>query len=182
MSFSATVAASRSARIVVPAGSILVASGAGELKTGSRSNQLNESAQTFGPFRNDVVFDLSATAESRFHVVDIHKNRDSFAVLNDSGSNHNISGSDIGTYIRMIGAGAKTVTFRPDATEALPQNGEWHIRNAAASANVTLVEGDGVTLNLPAGGSLVMEPGMTVTVKRVAADEFDVIGSTVAAA
>lgn len=151
------------------------------MRTESRTHQLNSSAQTYGPFRADAVFDLNATAESRFQVVDIHKNRDAFAVSNDGGANHNISGEEIGTYIRMVGSGAKTVTFRPNATEALPQNGEWHIRNAAESGDVTLVEGDGVTLNVPAGGTLVMNPGMTATVKRVAADEFDVIGHTVAA-
>lgn len=176
-----TVTASQSAHIVVPAGSILMVSGAGELIGGGGSRKLSSAGQTLGPFRNDIEFDLVATAESHYQVVDIHRNRDALTVLNDSGSNHDISGAEIGSYIRMVGAGAKTVTFRPNATEPLPQNGEWHIRNAAESGNVTLVEGDGVTLNVPAGGSLVMEPGMTATVKRVAADEFDVIGSTVAA-
>lgn len=181
MSSIVTVGAGLSAHIVVPAGSILVLSGAGELRDRRGARKLSSTGETIGPFRFDTEADLFATAESRYQVVDVRRNSDTFAVSNDSGSNHNISGDEVGTYIRMVGAGAKTVTFRPDATEPLPQNGEWHIRNAAGSGDVTLVEGDGVTLNLPAGGSLVMEPGMTVTVKRIAADEFDVIGSTVPA-
>jgi len=35
-----------------------------------------------------------------------------------------------------------------------------------------------VTLNVPADGTLILEPGMTVTVKRVASNAFDVIGQT----
>lgn len=45
----------------------------------------------------------------------------------------------------------------------------------------TLTPGAGVTLNPPSGGTLVMTNGMSVTLKRVAVDVWDVIGQTVAA-
>jgi len=38
-----------------------------------------------------------------------------------------------------------------------------------------------VTLNAPSGGTLVLTNNMTVTLKRVAANVWDVIGQTVAA-
>ena len=57
---------------------------------------------------------------------------------------------------------------------------EVHIRRAAAG-NLTLTAGAGVTLNTPSGGTLVMTSNMSVTLKRVAADVWDVLGQTVAA-
>lgn len=90
---------------------------------------------------------------------------------------HDIEAGNVGKYHRFTYVGTKTCTYRPEADEALPANGEWHIRNAASS-DLTLVAGSGVTLNPAAGGSLVVPPGGTVTVKRVATNVFDVIGVT----
>lgn len=99
-------------------------------------------------------------------------------VLPVTGTTYDVLAADVGSYLRFTDAGAKTVTVQDDATEALPDNGEWHIRNAGAG-DLTLVEDAGVTINPPAGGTLVLEEGMTITLKRVAADEFDLIGQTV---
>lgn len=101
------------------------------------------------------------------------------ATTTESGANRDISSSDAGRYIRMTDVGANTVTFRPNSTHALPADSEFHIR--CAGGNTTLTPGSGVTLNAPAGGTLVLSSGMTVTVKRVASDVFDVIGQTVPA-
>lgn len=79
--------------------------------------------------------------------------------------------------MRFTASSAKTCTFRPNSVEALPANGEWHLRNAGAG-NLTLTPGSGVTLNAPYSGTLVVPPQGTVTVKRVAADLFDVMGVT----
>src|SRR3546814_12498182 len=57
-----------------------------------------------------------------------------------------------------------TLCLSPDSTEALPANGEWHIRNVGA-ADLTIVEGSGVTINEPNGGTLVVPAGGTVTLK-----------------
>jgi len=101
-------------------------------------------------------------------------------VADDAAANHNVTASESGTYIRMTKSDeAKTVTFRPDATHALPNSGVWNIRNAGAEV-CTLTAGEGVTLNAPAGGTLVLDPHMNVTVIRVAQNVFDVIGQTVA--
>lgn len=95
-----------------------------------------------------------------------------------TGTSHDITAAEAGAYLRFTSTSAKTCTFRPNGTEALPANGEWHVRNVGAS-NLTLVAGAGVTLTAPYGGTLVVPTGGTVTVKRVALDAFDVFGVTV---
>lgn len=97
-----------------------------------------------------------------------------------AGSSHNIVNSEAGGYLRFTSATAKTCTFRPNSTEAITVDAEFHIRCVGAG-DLTLTPGAGVTLNPPAGGTLVLSDGMSVTVKRVATDEFDVIGQTVPA-
>ena len=100
-------------------------------------------------------------------------------VLAEAGTSYDVLSSDASKYIRLTNAGAKTATFRPESTLALPPSGEWHFRNVGAG-DLTLVEGAGVTLNPQSGGTLVLSQNMTVTVKRVNEDEFDVFGLTVA--
>lgn len=92
-------------------------------------------------------------------------------------ADYTVDPADVGNYIRLTNASTKTVTVDPEATTALPANGEWHFRNVGAG-DATLVEGSGVTIHPPAGGSLVVPQDGTVTLKRVAADEFDLIGQT----
>lgn len=82
-----------------------------------------------------------------------------------------------GAYLRFVYEGAKQLTVPPD----LPEFGEFHVANRA-SGNLTLVAGDGNTLFPQAGGTLVLEPGQTVTIKIVASSEADIIGATIAAA
>ena len=100
--------------------------------------------------------------------------------ITTSGTSYNLLNADKGKYNRFTSTSAKTLTVQPDATEALDQDGEWNIRNVGAN-NITITEGSGVTVNVPTGGTLVVPPGGTVTLKRVAADELDLIGTTVAA-
>ncbi|UIS25219.1 tail fiber protein [Erythrobacter phage vB_EliS-L02] len=93
----------------------------------------------------------------------------------------NLLNTNRGKYQRWTATGAKTLTVQPNATEAITQDAEFFIRNAAASGDLTIVAGTGVTINAPFGGSLVMSPGMSATLKRVAENEFDLVGQTVAA-
>ena len=102
------------------------------------------------------------------------------AVETVSDADTNMGAAQVGKYIRFTNAAAKTLTVQDEATEALPANGEWHIRNVGA-ADLTLVEDTSVTINPPNGGTLVVPQGGTVTLKRVAEDEFDLLGQTVAA-
>lgn len=97
-----------------------------------------------------------------------------------AGTTYDLLAADAGKYLRATNAGTKTFTVRDNADEDQPSSGEWHIRNAGAG-DLTLVEDTAVTINVPAGGTLVLSQGMTATLKRVAVDEYDLIGQTVAA-
>lgn len=99
-------------------------------------------------------------------------------VVTVSGTSHNIGSDESGSYLRFTSGTAKTCTFRPESSHALPENGQWEIRNAGAG-NLTLTPGSGVTLTPPYDGTLVVPPGGTVAVKRAATDSFDVMGVTV---
>lgn len=102
-------------------------------------------------------------------------------VLNTvTASSHNIDAANEAAYHRFTFNGAKTATVRPNSTHALPTNGAWVLRNAN-TGNLTIVPGSGVTINVPYGGTLVLEPGMAVTLQKVGTDEYDLIGQTVPA-
>lgn len=102
------------------------------------------------------------------------------AVTPVAGTDTYLTAAQVGLYLRFTSGSAKTLTIRDNATEAMPTNGEWHIRNVGA-ADLTLVEGAAVTINPPNGGTLVVPVGGTVTLKCVAVDEYDLLGQTVAA-
>lgn len=97
-----------------------------------------------------------------------------------AGTAHEMVAGDVGAYTRLTNASAKSWTVQPDATEPMPANAEVHLRNVGAGV-ATLAAGSGVTLNAPAGGTLAIPQGGTVTLKRAAADEWDVLGATVPA-
>lgn len=88
--------------------------------------------------------------------------------------------TDAGQYQRFTNASASTYTIAPQSSVAWADNTELTIRRATA-ANLTLIAGSGVTLNAPSGGTLVLTNNMTVTLKRVATNVWDVIGQTVPA-
>lgn len=99
---------------------------------------------------------------------------------NYSEATYDLLASELNIYKRFTNSSAKTITVRPNAVHAIPQGSTWTFRNANTS-DVTLVEGDGVTINPPAGGTLIFGPGATVSLIRVALDEYDLLGQTVAA-
>jgi hypothetical protein len=97
-------------------------------------------------------------------------------VVTEAGTSRAMANSDAGTYIRFTNGSAKTATF---GTGVNVVGQEFHLRNVGAN-NLTLTPSS-TTLNAPAGGTLIVPPGGTVTVKQVAATEFDVFGTTEAA-
>lgn len=99
------------------------------------------------------------------------------AVLAITGTTHDLAAADAGKYHRFTSASAKSLNVRAEADHALPPDGEWEVRNAG-TLDLTIAPAVGVTVNAPAGGTLVMAPGMSAVLKRVAADEFDLIGHT----
>lgn len=95
-----------------------------------------------------------------------------------TGTSRTLGLADRGIYLRWTDTGAKTC----DVTTATGgERGEYHFRNAATAGNLTLVAGADVTINPPAGGTLVLEPRMTATLKRVGSNVFDLFGQTTAA-
>lgn len=96
-------------------------------------------------------------------------------LITEATSNRDVTTADAGSYIRFTATGAKTCEF--DVAEGFAAPQEYHVANRGASGNLTLTA-TGVTLNAPKGGTLVLEPGDTVTVKFVDSDEADVFGST----
>lgn len=100
-------------------------------------------------------------------------------VVQTEAGSYTLDPDDMGNYIRLTGAGTKDISIDLESTTALPENGEWHFRNVGAG-DATVDPDVGVTVNAPAGGTLVVPQGGTITLKRVAADEFDVLGQTVA--
>lgn len=92
--------------------------------------------------------------------------------------NYTVAPGDATHYIRLTSASAKTITVDLEATTALPANGEWNFRNVGAG-DATITPAVGVTVNPPTGGTLVVPSGGTVTLKRAAADTFDLMGLVV---
>lgn len=86
--------------------------------------------------------------------------------------------TDAWNYVRPNTTGAVTLTVPTNASVAFDIGTEITVR---ALGNVTLAAASGVTLNAPSGGTLSMTARMTVTLKKVTADQWDVIGQTVAA-
>ncbi|MBX7271131.1 pyocin knob domain-containing protein [Stutzerimonas chloritidismutans] len=86
--------------------------------------------------------------------------------------------TDAWNYVRPGTTSAVTLTVPTNASVAFDIGTEITVR---ALGNVTLAAASGVTLNAPSGGTLSMSARMTVTLKKVATDVWDVIGQTVAA-
>ena len=96
-------------------------------------------------------------------------------VVAEAGTSLLATAANAGRYTRFTAASAKTYTF--NSTETYAVGDEYHARNVGAG-NLTLTPAGSFVLNAPAGGSLVVPPGATVTMKIVAAAEADVIGYT----
>ena len=98
-----------------------------------------------------------------------------------AGTTKTIGLADIFAYDRYTNAAAITLTVPPNSTTAFPIGSEYHFHQAGAGA-ITVTEGSGVTVNPPAEGTLVsLGQHATLTLKKVATNEWDLIGQTVAA-
>lgn len=86
--------------------------------------------------------------------------------------------TDAWNYVRPGTTSAITLTVPTNASVAFDVGTEITVR---ALGNIALAAASGVTLNAPSGGTLNMTARMTVTLKKVATNEWDVIGQTVAA-
>lgn len=102
------------------------------------------------------------------------------ALVTMTGVSASLDPENQGKYQRWTNAAAKTLTVQANSLTAQPVDGEWHIRNVG-TADLTIVAASGVTIHAPSGGTLLIPQHGTATLKRVAVDEFDLFGVTVAA-
>lgn len=148
-------------------------------------SQLDASAPLDGTELLEVSQDVSGTLTSRKAtaqaIADLAAGGGggTSTVVTTTGTTYTAAATDDGSFRRFTSASAKSATFEPEATTALPDNGEWYFYNEGVS-DLTLIAGTGVTITPPAGGTLVVPSGGTVAVKRLAADLFVALGNTVA--
>lgn len=100
------------------------------------------------------------------------------AIVTESSTSRTLTSSDAGKYIRFTNSAAKTLTVEDVATQAQTSGNEFHGRNAN-TGDLTITE-SGSTVNPPAGGTLVIPPQGTFTLKYVGSDVWDLFGVTVA--
>lgn len=93
-------------------------------------------------------------------------------------TNRTFALTDAWNYLRPATTSAITLTVPTNASVAFDVGTEITVRGLG---NITLAAASGVTLNAPSGGTLNMTARMTVTLKKVGTNEWDVIGQTVAA-
>lgn len=92
----------------------------------------------------------------------------------------NIVPSYDGKYLRVETAVASEYTLVADGSTPWPVDAEVILRKAGEGV-LTIVPASGVVINPPAGGTLQLGDNMTVTIKRIDTNVFDLIGYTVAA-
>lgn len=96
-----------------------------------------------------------------------------------SGTSDTLVAADADRYLRCTNAGAVTVTVPPNASVAFPVGTEVHVRQAGAG-QVTIAGASGVTVNTSETLALRKQHA-TITLLKVAADEWDLLGETEAA-
>lgn len=99
------------------------------------------------------------------------------SVSTQAGSSYTFVVSDVGKYIRATHGAAKTFTVPTNAVAAMAIGAEIHVRNAAAG-DLTFATASGVSLNIPYMGTLKLGEQASATLKKVASDEWDLLGDT----
>lgn len=97
-------------------------------------------------------------------------------IVTDANVNRDIIPADgQNKYIRMTNAGAKTITTRLNAVQAVPIGSVVSFVNAGGSTLTVTAEG-GVTINSPASQTLVLNQYAAATLTKVGTDEWDLAG------
>lgn len=106
--------------------------------------------------------------------------RASTPIIAIAGTSHTLATANAGAMLRYSATGAKTLTV--DAATGHTAGAIYHVTNRAAAGDLTLTPVGGMVLNAPKGGTLVLEPGDTVSLHCVSGSVMDVYGSTKGAA
>lgn len=96
-----------------------------------------------------------------------------------AGTAYTLALGDADGYLRATNASGCAITVPASSSTDFPIGSVVTVR-AATAGSVTLLEDTGVTLNVQGGGAAphaLVEIGVTVQLKKVAADEWDIIGN-----
>lgn len=156
----------------VGAGGVLISPENGAVILNSRDKALKSAGV------NSIFFLEKVDTNSWEVHGDVNRPANGSEVITDTSAAYVLDNDHKGSYRRMTKSdGDKTVTVQPHATEAIDDQAEFHFR--VSGNQVTFVQGTDVTINPPAGGTLVATDGMTVTLKKVATNTYDLIGQVV---
>lgn len=123
--------------------------------------------------------DLTSSGNALWHTGNFNPTtKQDKSALITTATSRTLALTDAWNYLRPGTTGSITLTVPTNSSAAFEIGTEITVR---ALGNVTLAAASGVTLNAPSGGTLNMTARMTVTLKKVATNEWDVIGQTVAA-
>lgn len=87
-------------------------------------------------------------------------------------ANYLVNSDDNGKYVRFSGSGVKSLNIGASSTDL-----SITISNRSAGA-LTIQPANGVTVNPPANGSLILAHNMTATLKWISTTVYDLIGQT----
>jgi len=124
------------------------------------------------------VFDAYTIYDGTFGVLPFPDGTTNSRVFEQSSTTYNLADLINGTYNYFSNASAVTLTVQPNATAAIPANAAYEIERRGASDKLTIVAGSGVTILPPKGGSLILEDGDFVVLKRTGVDTYKLVGST----
>jgi hypothetical protein len=128
-------------------------------------------AGAYGSFGAFLAYDGS------FGVFSLTDGAANSRVVEQNATTYNLADLINGTYNYFSNASAVTLTVQPNATAAIPANAEYQIE-ARGAGGLTIVAGSGVTILPPKGGSLILEDGDFVVLKRTAENEYKLHGTT----
>jgi hypothetical protein len=124
----------------------------------------------------ELAYVVQGGASKKATLTDIVALTDVVELNSQTGTSYTLVLADSGRYIRHSNASPSTVTVPPNSSVAFPVGTQLHVRQAGAG-QVTLVQGSGVTLVPPFGGTLALAgQGATVSLVKVATNTWDVLG------
>ncbi len=123
------------------------------------------------------AFSAFLTSDGGFGVFSLTDGAENSRVFEQNSTTYNLADLINGTYNYFSDASAVTLTVQPNATAAIPDNAEYQIERRGAG-DLTIVAGSGVTILPPKGGSLILEDGDFVVLKRTAENEYKLHGTT----
>lgn len=124
------------------------------------------------------LFDAFIVHNGTFGVVPLTDGSANSRVFEQNSTTYNLADLINGTYNYFTHASAVTLNVQPESpTVVIPDNAEYQIERRGAG-DLTITAGSGVTIYTPKGGSLILEDGDFVVLKRTGVDTYKLVGST----